>query len=81
MSGFMSSGLCGPTEDMDMLLLSRLNPGTNKFYVIKGIRFFSFFLFFCKTTGLVFFFLRESFKNSKILFALGSLNYIILNIY
>lgn len=80
MSGFMSSGLCGPTEDMDMLLLSRLNPGTNKFYVIKGIRFFSFFLFFCKTTGLVFF-LRESFKNSKILFALGSLNYIILNIY
>lgn len=80
MSGFMSSGLCGPTEDMDMLLLSRLNPGTNKFCVIKGIRSFSFFLFFCKTMVLVFF-LRESFKNSKILFALGSLNYIILNIY
>lgn len=30
-SGFMSSGLCGPTEDMDMLLLSRLSPGTDKY--------------------------------------------------
>lgn len=27
-SGFMSRGLCGPTDDMDILLLSRLNPET-----------------------------------------------------
>lgn len=65
MSGFMSSGLCGPTEDMDMLLLSRLNPGTKKFYVIKGICFFSFFLFFCKTTGLFFFFKENRLKIAK----------------
>jgi hypothetical protein len=27
-SGFMSRGLCGPTDDIDMLLLSRLSPET-----------------------------------------------------
>lgn len=37
-SGFMSRGLCGPTEDMDMLLLSRLSPETDKFYVSKKTR-------------------------------------------
>ena len=29
-SGFMSSGLCGPIEDIDMLLLSRLSPVTQE---------------------------------------------------
>lgn len=40
-SGFMSSGLCGPTEDMDILLLSRLSPGTDKYniYVRKKKKF------------------------------------------
>ena len=31
-SGFMSRGLCGPIEDIDMLLLSKFNPEKKKLF-------------------------------------------------
>lgn len=61
-SGFISSGLCGPTEDMDILLLSRLSPVTNEFFILLentialllSREIGKFFSFFCRKVEDIF---------------------------
>lgn len=61
-SGFKSRGLCGPTDDIDILLLSKLNPETK-----KKIKFISSELY-TPFILLIFIFVSYSMLRTRVVF-------------